>query len=180
MEFINCPIEGLCIVKPRVFGDERGYFSETYKKELFEQHLGKIDWIQENQSRSTRGVLRGLHFQKGEFAQAKLVRVVRGRVLDVAVDLRKDSPTYGKYHAVELSEENMLQFYIPRGFAHGFLVLSEDAFFQYKVDNVYAPQAEGRLFWADEQVGIEWPESETILLSEKDREAPRLGSYIFE
>lgn len=180
MEFIKCPIEGLFIIEPKIFGDLRGYFTETYRKELFEEHIGKVDWVQENQSKSVYGVLRGMHFQKGAFSQAKLVTVVSGKVLDVAVDLRKGSPTFGQYQAVELSEENLRQFYIPRGFAHGFLVLSESAVFQYKVDNVYAPQSEGSLYWADETVAIPWPFRENLKLSEKDGNAPRLGEYVFE
>lgn len=180
MEFIKCPIEGLVVIKPKVFGDDRGYFTETYKAELFEKEIGKVEWVQENQSKSSYGVLRGLHFQKGDAAQAKLVRVVQGRVLDVAVDLRAGSPTFGKYHAVELSDENMLQFFVPRGFAHGFLVLSDSAVFQYKVDNRYAPQEEGSLNWADETVAIQWPFQEGLQLSQKDKEAPALGDYVFE
>ena len=180
MEYIKCDIEGLCIIKPKVFGDHRGYFCETYKAEEFKENVADVQWVQENQSMSTYGVLRGLHFQKGEFAQAKLVRVIKGRVLDVAVDLRKGSPTFGRYKAVELSEENMLQFFVPRGFAHGFLVLSEEAVFQYKVDNVYAPQEEGSLNWDDNTVAIEWPLRDNLILSDKDRDAPALGHYVFE
>ena len=179
MEIIKCEIEGLYIIKPKVFGDNRGYFCETYKKEYFEEHIGKIDWVQENQSMSTKGVLRGLHFQKGDKSQAKLVKVVKGRVFDVAVDLRKDSKTYGKYMGVELSEDNMLQFFIPRGFAHGFLVLSEEAIFEYKVDNVYSPTDEGSLSWNDKTVNIEWPLNVEYKLSDKDKEAPELGDYKF-
>lgn len=180
MEYIKCDIEGLVIIKPKIFGDHRGYFCETYKHEEFKKNVADVEWVQENQSMSSFGVLRGLHFQKGEFAQAKLVRVIRGKVLDVAVDLRKNSPTFGKYLAVELSEENMFQFYVPRGFAHGFLVMSEDAVFQYKVDNIYAPHEEDSLNWNDETVGIDWPIREDLKLSEKDMNAPSLGHYVFE
>lgn len=179
MEFIKCDIEGLYIIKPKIFGDNRGYFCETYKKEEFEKNIGKVIWLQENQSKSTKGVLRGLHFQKGEFSQAKLVRVVKGSVFDVAVDLRKESPTYGQYFSVELSEDNMLQFYIPRGFAHGFLVLSDEAVFEYKVDNIYLPKVEGSLLWNDKTINIDWPYMENYLLSEKDKNAPLLGDYTF-
>ena len=179
MEFIKCDIEGLYIIKPKIFGDNRGYFCETYKKEEFEKNIGKVIWLQENQSKSTKGVLRGLHFQKGEFSQAKLVRVVKGSVFDVAVDLRKESPTYGQYFSVELSEDNMLQFYIPRGFAHGFLVLSDEAVFEYKVDNIYLPKVEGSLLWNDKTINIDWPYMEHYLLSEKDKNAPLLGDYTF-
>ena len=144
MEFIEQSIPGVYVIEPKKFGDARGYFMETYRQDLFEQHVGKIDFVQDNESRSTYGVLRGLHFQKGEFSQAKLVRVIEGCVLDVAVDLRKSSPTFGKYVAVELSSENARQLFIPRGFAHGFLVLSPTATFVYKVDNVYAPNPRHR------------------------------------
>ena len=155
---------------------------ETYRQDLFEQHVGRVDFVQDNESRSTYGVLRGLHFQKGEFSQAKLVRVIEGRVLDVAVDLRKSSPTFGKYVAVELSDENARQLFIPRGFAHGFLVLSPTATFVYKVDNVYAPQSEASLIYNDPQVGIEWPiAEEEMLLSPKDRAGKPLSEvYCFD
>lgn len=175
MDYIKTDIEGVYILEPRVFNDSRGYFMEAWKKEDFEQHIGKVDFIQDNESKSSYGVLRGLHYQKGEFAQAKLVRVIKGRVLDVAVDIRKSSPTFGKYVMVELSEDNKRQFFIPRGFAHGFLVLSDEAIFTYKVDNVYAPKAEAGIRWNDPTVGIDWPiASEDVLLSEKDTKAPFL------
>lgn len=162
-------IEGVYILEPKVFEDARGYFFESWKKEDFEKHIGKVDFIQDNESKSSYGVLRGLHYQKGEFSQAKLVRVIKGRVLDVAVDLRKDSATYGKHVMVELSDENKRQFFIPRGFAHGFLVLSDEAVFTYKVDNVYAPQAEASIRWDDKDLNIEWPiKKEEVLTSEKD------------
>ena len=173
MEYIKTAIDGVWILEPKVFGDHRGYFFEVWKQQDFDSHIGKhVDFVQDNESKSTRGVLRGLHYQKGEFSQAKLVRVIQGRVLDVAVDIRRSSPTFGKYVAVELSDENKRQFFIPRGFAHGFLVLSDTAVFTYKVDNVYAPQAEAGIRWNDETVGIEWPiDASEIVLSEKDLKA---------
>ena len=162
-------IEGLCIIEPAVHGDARGYFMETYNQKDMEEAGFHIQFVQDNQSMSTQGVLRGLHFQKGEFSQAKLVRVSRGRVLDVAVDLRGESPTFGKHVAVELSAELGNQLYIPRGFAHGFVVLSDEAQFQYKVDNVYAPQSEATLRFDDPALGIDWPiAKEEMKLSEKD------------
>ena len=140
MNYIQTEIDGVWLIEPRVFSDERGYFMEAYKKEEFEANIGPVNFIQDNESKSSFGVLRGLHYQKGEHSQAKLVRVLKGEVLDVAVDLRKSSPTFGKHVCVLLSEENKRQFFIPRGFAHGFAVLSEEAVFTYKVDNKYAPQ----------------------------------------
>lgn len=172
MEYRKTEIEGVYIIEPRVFGDERGYFFEAWKRHEFEENIGKVDFIQDNESKSVFGVLRGLHYQKGELSQAKLVRVISGRVLDVAVDLRKDSPTFGKHVAVELSGDNKRQFFIPRGFAHGFLVLSDEAVFTYKVDNPYAPQAEASILWNDADLAIDWPLSEEkLILSQKDREA---------
>lgn len=169
MNFIETEIKGVWIVEPKRFGDARGYFMESFKLEEFRKHIGDIAFVQDNESMSTRGVLRGLHFQKGEFSQAKLVRVSRGAVLDVAVDLRGGSPTYGKYVAVELSQDNARQLFIPRGMAHGFLVLSDEAQFQYKVDNVYAPQSEATLRFDDETVAVNWPIArEEMLLSPKD------------
>lgn len=169
MEYRKTAIDGVYIIKPRVFNDARGYFYEVWKQADFEQNIGKVTFVQDNESKSSYGVLRGLHYQKGEFSQAKLVRVIKGRVLDVAVDIRKSSPTFGKYVMVELSEDNKLQFFIPRGFAHGFLVLSDEAVFTYKVDNVYAPQSEASIFFSDPELGIEWPiPSSDILTSEKD------------
>lgn len=169
MNFIKTDIEGVWIIEPRRFGDSRGYFMESFKKSEFEANVGSVDFVQDNESFSTKGVLRGLHFQKGEFSQAKLVRVSQGTVVDVAVDLRGGSPTFGRHVAVELSQENARQLFIPRGFAHGFVVLSETAQFQYKVDNVYAPQSEATLRFDDPALGIDWrlPYSE-LLLSEKD------------
>lgn len=169
MNFIEQEIKGVWIIEPRRFGDARGYFMESYKQEEFRKHVGEVNFVQDNESVSSRGVLRGLHFQKGEWSQAKLVRVSQGKVIDVAVDLRKNSPTYGKYVAVELSQENGRQLFVPRGMAHGFIVLSDVAQFQYKVDNVYAPQAEATLRFDDPTVGVEWPMAkDEMLLSEKD------------
>ena len=177
MKYTEQTIPGVWVIEPNVFNDSRGYFMEAFKKEEFGQHIGKVNFIQDNESKSSYGVLRGLHFQKGEFAQAKLVRVIKGEVLDVAVDIRKDSPTFGKYVSVLLSEENKKQFFIPRGFAHGFLVLSPEAIFTYKVDNIYAPQAEGGIIYNDPQIGIEWQiPAADILLSEKDGKLPELNS----
>lgn len=169
MDYIKTAIDGVYIIEPRVFKDERGYFFESWKQSDFEEHIGKVNFIQDNESKSSYGVLRGLHYQKGEYSQAKLVRVIKGRVLDVAVDLRKSSPTFGKHVAVELSEDNKRQFFIPRGFAHGFLVLSQEAIFTYKVDNVYAPQHEASIRFNDTDLGIEWPiDANDVLTSEKD------------
>ncbi|MCH5307067.1 MAG: dTDP-4-dehydrorhamnose 3,5-epimerase [Prevotella sp.] len=175
MEFKKTDIEGVYIIEPRVFNDARGYFFEAWKKGEFEQNIGHVEFVQDNESKSSYGVLRGLHFQKGEFSQAKLVRVIKGKVVDVAVDLRKSSPTFGKYVMVELSDENKRQFFIPRGFAHGFLVLSDEAIFTYKVDNVYAPQADSGIRWNDPDVGIDWPiDLDKVTTSEKDLNQPLL------
>ncbi|MCM1108473.1 MAG: dTDP-4-dehydrorhamnose 3,5-epimerase [Clostridium sp.] len=169
MEYIDTAIEGVWIIEPKVFKDSRGYFMEAFKQDEFEAHVGAVNFIQDNESKSTFGVLRGLHYQSGEFSQAKLVRVIKGRVLDVAVDLRKSSPTFRQHVMVELSEENKRQFFIPRGFAHGFLVLSDEAVFTYKVDNGYAPQAECSIRFDDPELGICWPiDREEMVLSEKD------------
>lgn len=156
MEVIKTDIEGLVILKPRVFADARGYFFESYSKREFDAAVRPVNFVQDNESCSTRGVMRGLHFQRPPFAQSKLVRCVRGAVLDVAVDIRKGSPTYGKHVAVELTEENHLQFFIPRGFAHGFAVLSDVAVFQYKCDNFYSPEADGGISINDPSLGIDW------------------------
>ncbi len=182
MEFKETDIKGVWIIEPKVFNDARGYFFEAWKKAEFERHIGSVDFVQDNESMSSYGVLRGLHYQKGEYSQAKLVRVIKGRVLDVAVDIRKSSPTFGKYVMVELSEENHRQLFIPRGFAHGFLVLSHEAVFTYKVDNVYAPQHEASLRWNDEDINIQWPiDSKDILTSEKDLKADSLkDAAVFE
>ena len=172
MNYIQTEIEGVWIIEPKVFNDARGYFMEAFKEGEFRANIGNVHFVQDNESKSSFGVLRGLHYQKGEYSQAKLVRVIKGKVLDVAVDLRQSSPTFGKYVSVELSEENKRQFFSPRGFAHGFLVLSEEAIFTYKVDNGYAPQAEASIRFNDETVGIDWPVAESqLLLSEKDGHA---------
>jgi dTDP-4-dehydrorhamnose 3,5-epimerase len=161
------------VIEPKVFNDARGYFMEAWKQAEFNEHVGKVDFIQDNESKSSFGVLRGLHFQKGAAAQAKLVRVIKGKVLDVAVDIRKSSPTFGKHVMVELSEENKRQFFIPRGFAHGFLVLSEEAIFTYKVDNPYAPQSEAGIRWNDPDLAIQWPiDPQKVQTSEKDLKQP--------
>lgn len=169
MKFTQLSIPGVWLVEPVRYGDARGYFMESFKLEEFRAHVGDITFVQDNESMSGRGVLRGLHFQKGEFSQAKLVRVSQGTVVDVAVDLRGGSPTFGQHVAVELSQENACQLFIPRGFAHGFVVLSETAQFQYKVDNIYAPQSEATLRFDDPALGIDWrlPHS-GLLLSPKD------------
>ena len=175
MEYQKTDIEGVFLLKPRVFGDARGYFVETWKQSDFDEHVAPVTFIQDNESKSSRGVLRGLHYQKGEGSQAKLVRVIKGCVLDVAVDIRKDSPTFGQHLMAELSEENKHQLFIPRGFAHGFLVLSDEAIFTYKVDNVYAPQAEAGIRWNDPALGIQWPINPAeVLTSEKDLKQPLL------
>lgn len=176
MDVIKTDIEGLFVVEPKIFGDHRGYFYESYSKREFDAIAGRsVDFVQDNQSKSSYGVLRGLHFQKGIHAQAKLVRVVEGCVLDVAVDLRKGSPTYGRHYAVELSAENHRQFFIPRGFAHGFAVLSPTAVFQYKTDNYYCPESEGAVAWDDPDLAIDWRlKPEEVMLSDKDRRHPLL------
>jgi dTDP-4-dehydrorhamnose 3,5-epimerase len=175
MEYRKTAIDGVYIIEPRVFNDARGYFFEAWKQEEFEKNVGPVKFVQDNESKSSFGVFRGLHYQKGDCSQAKLVRVVKGKVLDVAVDIRKSSPTFGKHVMVELSEDNKLQFFIPRGCAHGFLVLSEEAIFTYKVDNVYAPQADAGIRWNDPDLHIEWPLDESqLLLSDKDRVQPFL------
>ena len=173
MDYIKTEIEGVYVIEPKVFKDARGYFMEAWKQSEFEANIGKINFIQDNESKSSFGVLRGLHYQKGEYSQSKLVRVSKGRVLDVAVDIRKSSPTFGKHVMVELSEDNKRQFFIPRGFAHGFLVLSDEAIFTYKVDNPYAPQAEAGIRWNDPALAIEWPiDPAQVLTSEKDLKQP--------
>ena len=173
MELIKTEIEGVYILEPKVFGDNRGYFMETYNENEFKKLGLNYNFVQDNQSKSKKGVLRGLHFQK-TYPQAKLVRVLEGEVFDVAVDLRKDSPTYGKWVGVILSEENKRQFMIPRGFAHGFVVLSETATFTYKCDEFYHPEDEGGIMWNDKDVGIIWPMDYEPLLSEKDKLHPSL------
>ena len=175
MKVINTEIEGLVVLEPRLYNDHRGYFFESFSEAEFAEKVTPVRFVQDNESESSYGVLRGLHFQKPPYAQAKLVRVVRGRVLDVAVDLRKGSATYGRYAAVELSEDNHLQLFIPRGFAHGFCVLSDEAVLQYKCDNYYAPSSEGAIRWDDPELAIDWmlPESD-VILSEKDSGHPFL------
>lgn len=169
MEVIKTAIEGVVIIEPKVFGDARGYFFESFSQREFEEKVRKINFVQDNESMSTYGVMRGLHFQRPPFTQSKLVRCVKGAVLDVAVDIRKGSPTYGQHVAVELTEDNHRQFFVPRGFAHGFAVLSETAVFQYKCDNFYAPQADGGISIKDASFGIDWKiPTENALLSEKD------------
>jgi len=176
MNVIATEIEEVVIIEPTVFGDERGYFFESYSQREFDEKVRPIKFVQDNESKSRYGVLRGLHFQKGKNAQSKLVRVVKGRVLDVAADIRKGSPTFGKYVAVELSADNKRQLFIPRGFAHGFAVLSDEAVFQYKCDNLYAPETEGAVIWNDPTIAVDWHLPETdIILSEKDRHHPTLA-----
>lgn len=179
MDFIKKDIEGVFVVVPKRFGDARGYFMESFKQNEFEANVGKVNFIQDNESVSTRGVLRGLHFQKGEYSQAKLVRVSQGEVLDVIVDLRAGSPTFGKHVAERLSQENGHQLFVPRGFAHGFVVLSDTAQFQYKVDNIYAPAFEATLRFDDPALGIDWIISkEEMLLSEKDMRGVSLADIV--
>ena len=169
MDVIETALEGVVIIEPKIFGDFRGYFFESFSQREFHEKVRKINFVQDNESMSTYGVMRGLHFQRPPFTQSKLVRCVKGAVLDVAVDIRMGSPTYGQHVAVELTEDNHRQFFVPRGFAHGFAVLSEIAIFQYKCDNFYAPQADGGISIADESLGIDWKiPADKILLSEKD------------
>ena len=183
MKVIKTAIEDVVIIEPDVFGDARGYFFESYSQKKFNEQVREVKFVQDNESKSKYGVLRGLHFQKGKDAQSKLVRVVKGRVLDVAVDIRKGSPTFGKYVAVELTEDNHRQLFVPRGFAHGFSVLSEEAIFQYKCDTLYAPQSEGAIAWNDPEIGIDWGlPAEDVLLSAKDAAHPLLkdSEYLFD
>lgn len=175
MNIIETPIPGVVIIEPRLFLDARGYFFESFNQREFEEKVCKTTFVQDNESKSSYGVIRGLHFQKPPFAQSKLVRVVKGAVLDVAVDIRKDSPTFGRHVAVELTEDNHRQFFIPRGLAHGFSVLSEEVIFQYKCDNFYTPQSEGAIAWDDPDLGIDWRiPADKVVLSEKDRHHPLL------
>lgn len=182
MDYIETEIKGVFIIEPKVFKDARGYFMEAWKQAEFDEHVGPTMFIQDNESKSSFGVLRGLHYQKGDASQAKLVRVIKGKVLDVAVDIRKSSPTFGKHVMVELSEDNKRQFFIPRGFAHGFLVLSDEAIFTYKVDNPYAPQCDAGIRWNDPDLGIEWPiDPEMVQTSDKDLKQPLLkDAEVFE
>ena len=175
MNIILTEIEGLVVVEPKVFGDSRGYFFEVFNEGEFAEKVGPVHFVQDNESKSRYGVLRGLHFQKGEHAQAKLVRVVNGAVWDVAVDLRPGSPTYGQWHGEELTGENHRMMFIPRGFAHGFSVLSEEVVLQYKCDNLYCPSAEGAVAWNDPTLAIDWRiPMEDVILSEKDKHHPFL------
>ena len=177
-EVIKTNIEGVVIIEPRIFKDDRGYFFESFSQREFEEKVCKTTFVQDNESKSSYGVLRGLHFQKPPFAQSKLVRVIKGAVLDVAVDIRKGSPTFGQYVSVELTGENHRQFFIPRGFAHGFSVLSEEVIFQYKCDNFYSPQSEGAIAWNDPDLNIDWRiPAEKVVLSEKDSKHPRLKDW---
>lgn len=182
MEYIETGIKGVYVIEPRVFNDDRGYFFEAWKQAEFNEKVGPVNFVQDNESKSSKGVLRGLHYQKGDASQAKLVRVIKGKVLDVAVDIRKSSPTFGKHVMVELSDENKRQFFIPRGFAHGFLVLSDEAIFTYKVDNPYAPQSDAGIRWNDPELNIQWPVSpEEVVTSEKDLKQPLLkDAELFE
>lgn len=174
MNIIKTDIEGVVIIEPKVFGDSRGYFFESYSQRDFNSLVGEVNFVQDNESKSCYGVIRGLHFQKPPFEQSKLVRVVKGKVLDVAVDIREGSPTFGKHVAVELSEDNHRQLFIPKGFAHGFSVLSEEAVFQYKCDNFYAPEYEGAIAWDDPALGIDWRiPVDKVIISEKDKKKGR-------
>jgi len=177
MDVTRIDIEGVLLIQPRVFGDDRGSFHESYNKQSYANILGETEFVQDNISVSLAGTLRGLHFQAPPYAQAKLVSVLRGSVLDVCVDLRKDSPTYGQHHAVELSEKNKRQFFIPRGFAHGFLALENDTIFSYKCDGYYHQASEGSLIWNDPKLGIDWGTT-SPLLSDKDAEADSFTSFV--
>lgn len=177
MKIIKTDIEGIVIIEPTLYGDNRGYFFESYSQREFDKCVAPVRFVQDNESRSHYGVIRGLHFQKGDKAQSKLLRVVEGRVLDVAVDIRRGSPTFGKYVAAELSAENRRQLFIPRGFAHGFAVLSPSALFQYKCDNFYAPEAERGIMWNDPAIGIDWKiPAADVILSDKDVKNPPLAA----
>jgi dTDP-4-dehydrorhamnose 3,5-epimerase len=176
MELIKTSIDGLLIIKPDVFKDERGYFFESYNKERFAKAGLMMDFVQDNESKSDKGVLRGLHFQKPPYAQGKLVRVIKGSVMDVAVDLRKESPTYGKWESVVLTEENKLQFWIPEGFAHGFVALEDNTIFNYKCTNVYNKESEGSILWNDPDINISW-NIDNPILSEKDKISPLFKNF---
>ena len=178
MNVIKTEIDGMVIIEPRIFNDQRGYFFESFSERDFCKEVREVKFVQDNESKSQYGVLRGLHFQKPPYCQSKLVRVIKGAVLDVAVDIRKDSPTFGKHVAVELTEDNHRQFFVPRGFAHGFAVLSEEAVFQYKCDNFYAPQADGGISILDESLDIDWKiPTDKAILSEKDTKHPMLKDF---
>ena len=183
MNFIKTDIPEVVIMEPKVFGDDRGYFVETFRKDKLQEFIGyKINFCQDNESKSKKGVLRGLHYQLPPFAQTKLVRVIKGKVLDVAIDIRKSSPTFGKYVAVELSEENKRQLLVPRGFAHGFLTLEDDTIFAYKVDSYYSPECDRGIAYNDKTIGIDWIlPTEELLLSDKDTKQPKLDeAQVFE
>jgi len=178
MKFVNTPIEGLVIIEPTLFGDDRGYFLESYNKKEFEKAIGEISFVQDNESKSSKGVLRGLHFQKPPYTQAKLVRCIEGKVLDVAVDIREGSETFGQHVTVELTGENKKQVFIPQGFAHGFLVLSKSAIVSYKVDNSYAPAHDAGIRWDDSMLNIQWGVNEReVLVSEKDANLPFFSEF---
>ena len=177
MEVIRTEIEGVVVLEPQIFRDDRGYFFESFSEREFKEKVADVHFVQDNESRSCYGVVRGLHFQKPPHAQAKLVRVIKGAVLDVAVDIRKGSPTFGRHVAVELTGDNHRQLFIPHGFAHGFSVLSDEVVFQYKCDNFYAPLSEGAIAWDDPDLGIDWKvPADKVILSEKDKRHPRLGA----
>lgn len=183
MEVITTEIEGVVIIEPRIFKDDRGYFYESFSQREFEEKVCRTTFVQDNQSKSSYGVLRGLHFQKPPYCQSKLVRCIKGAVLDVAVDIRKGSPTFGKYVAVELSEDNHRQFFVPRGFAHGFVVLTPEAIFQYKCDNFYNKESEGAVAWNDPQLDIDWKVPfDKVILSEKDKLNKNIdeAEYLFD
>ena len=178
MNVIKTDIEGVVVIEPRVFDDARGYFFESYSKRRFDEVVRPIEFVQDNESMSTRGVIRGLHFQRPPFSQSKLVRCVRGAVLDIVVDIRRGSPTYGRHIAVELTGENRRQLFVPRGFAHGFAVLSDEAVFQYKCDNYYHPESEGGISIADHSLGIDWRiDPAEAILSEKDLRNPMFSDF---
>ena len=183
MNVIKTAIDDVVIIEPKVFGDHRGYFFESFSQREFCEKVRKVDFVQDNESKSSYGVLRGLHFQKPPFCQSKLVRVVKGAVLDVAVDIRRGSPTFGQHVAVELTEDNHRQLFVPRGFAHGFVVLTDEVVFQYKCDNFYAPQSEGAIAWDDPDLGIDWKiPADKVVLSAKDTCHPRLkdAQWLFD
>ena len=183
MNISETEIEGVVILEPRIFKDDRGYFYESFSQREFEEKVCQTTFVQDNQSMSVYGVVRGLHFQKPPYCQSKLVRCIKGAVLDVAVDIRKGSPTFGKYVAVELTEENHRQFFIPRGFAHGFAVLSDEAVFQYKCDNYYNKESEGAIAWDDATIGVDWRiPTENVILSEKDKMSKPISGngYLFD
>lgn len=183
MEVIKTEIDGVVIIEPRIFKDDRGYFYESFSQREFEEKVCRTTFVQDNQSKSSYGVLRGLHFQKPPYSQSKLVRCIKGAVLDVAVDIRKGSPTFGKYVAVELTEDNHRQFFVPRGFAHGFAVLTPEAIFQYKCDNFYNKESEGAVAWNDPQLAIDWRiPADKVLLSDKDKQSKNIADadYLFD